>query len=1224
LALVGVAGVAAVSAQPVITDTGNTDDVPISDNNQSQETTGFQVDVSGGGEYTVAVAPPTGGSGERGDYSGAEVVSAAGGPNVSSTDVNAAPASGALGDADGAFNVTVAPGSTSFNITSAVVDNINTTGKDSGSGWSSPVQVVNSSGGSVTGSTSTFAFTEDFEISNLDAPQSGPHGSTVDVSATVTNNGSALNTQTIFYNTTDGDNEGGPVDNVVDSTTVTLAPGESTEFSTTFDTSTLNGASASAAVNYTAGVLTDGNSQTTALTVGTDSNGRFTVDVIAGDTLDGIQGTVVSLYDGDAFNTKSSPGTPVIQNETTNQDGRVQFSGLAVGADENNPETYVAVARDPDFESGTTDTNLFETRSTEGDGTITLDRLVDADDIDIDKTPSNPNVVPLEGSFVDNITVFTQDTPENGLGNNAPLGETPVDITIVDDNVGAVSGVNDGDLQVDGVDLTQAGTVTKQTNTDGSVEVELSLDVNPDDIDENVEFELNFDATSDGGSGVEQSQNITFQAEPPSGDGTISGTVDEIDQSIPVGITAQSNIEPGTNVSVHAVTGERAAENTVGGLGSPFITFGEGGEKVPVAPESITSSTSALNFDPNQNETVRVVAADVNTATDTIVDPTSVSPLDSRSDYLYTSNQLSLTQNTSTVGAGAGFDASENEGFSANDLSITVLDSSEDLQAPRDGYAVQFYNETTDSYETQVAFETQNDLSYQATKERFSDVRAQHTDVTNSQGDFELLNLFTNDESEKTYVVIAGDANSSLGFANARGYSIQPVNQNAAGDAQLEADLSVQEFTPDVVLSYDLDVSVRDENGDLVEIEEVPVDEDREVVVNVTATDQLTGNQFPVPSGQEIDLSLLDDAATQSRIDGNDPTSGSPNFGELLDETVVVNQQHPDGTEYASTTFEADPVNTGVANISASTQNDDGTVFETRDGSGAGTNDRGDQAQIEVFDTVEITGDVVNEDQQNIEGARVLLFDDDVSDPTSVESGDSEVIKEAVTGSDGSYAFVDVRTGEDYEIRAIALDANGNRVSNTRRIQNGDPVFNTPPGQDIVVQGASPNQPFIPADFEVSNLVPPTATVEQGELLNISADVENTGGLEGTQDIELLINGSTVATKQDVELDAGTSTNVEFEDVDTSSLQPGSYVHEVASEDDNVTGSLTVESSDGGNGGAPSNNPLFDESGEPMGELDVISVLTDWSDTGEINGEEVGELELIGYLTDWNEAQSGN
>jgi hypothetical protein len=83
-------------------------------------------------------------------------------------------------------------------------------------------------------------------------------------------------------------------------------------------------------------------------------------------------------------------------------------------------------------------------------------------------------------------------------------------------------------------------------------------------------------------------------------------------------------------------------------------------------------------------------------------------------------------------------------------------------------------------------------------------------------------------------------------------------------------------------------------------------------------------------------------------------------------------------------------------------------------------------------------------------------------------------------------------------------------------------------------------------------------------------------------------------------------------------------VHEVASEDDNVTGSLTVESSDGGNGGAPSNNPLFDESGEPMGELDVISVLTDWSDTGEINGEEVGELELIGYLTDWNEAQSGN
>ncbi|MCU4801393.1 right-handed parallel beta-helix repeat-containing protein [Halobacteria archaeon HArc-gm2] len=97
-----------------------------------------------------------------------------------------------------------------------------------------------------------------------------------------------------------------------------------------------------------------------------------------------------------------------------------------------------------------------------------------------------------------------------------------------------------------------------------------------------------------------------------------------------------------------------------------------------------------------------------------------------------------------------------------------------------------------------------------------------------------------------------------------------------------------------------------------------------------------------------------------------------------------------------------------------------------------------------------------------------------------------------------------------------------------------------------------------PASFSVSDLAPAEANVSQGEAINVSATVENVGGESATQAVELRIDGTTVAD-QELELDAGNSSNVTFEDVDTSGLAPGEYEHGVFTPADNATGTLTVE-----------------------------------------------------------------
>jgi hypothetical protein len=108
-------------------------------------------------------------------------------------------------------------------------------------------------------------------------------------------------------------------------------------------------------------------------------------------------------------------------------------------------------------------------------------------------------------------------------------------------------------------------------------------------------------------------------------------------------------------------------------------------------------------------------------------------------------------------------------------------------------------------------------------------------------------------------------------------------------------------------------------------------------------------------------------------------------------------------------------------------------------------------------------------------------------------------------------------------------------------------------------------QPPEAANFQVSNLQAP-GSATQGDTIDVSADVENTGGQTATKSVEFRVDtdadGSiadeSAVASQDVELAAGASTTVSFEDVGTGGLPVGTLTHGVATDDDSATAQITV------------------------------------------------------------------
>ncbi|MFT4945680.1 MAG: PGF-CTERM protein, partial [Halovenus sp.] len=99
-------------------------------------------------------------------------------------------------------------------------------------------------------------------------------------------------------------------------------------------------------------------------------------------------------------------------------------------------------------------------------------------------------------------------------------------------------------------------------------------------------------------------------------------------------------------------------------------------------------------------------------------------------------------------------------------------------------------------------------------------------------------------------------------------------------------------------------------------------------------------------------------------------------------------------------------------------------------------------------------------------------------------------------------------------------------------------------------------EPPAPAVFEIISVSPEEATATQGDTVTVSATVQNTGDQEATQTVNLDIDG--ITDSSDLTLGGGEAGSVSF-DVDTSGVDAGDYTHTVSTEDDEFSGSLTIE-----------------------------------------------------------------
>ncbi|OYR54891.1 hypothetical protein DJ73_03880 [Halorubrum sp. Ea1] len=217
-----------------------------------------------------------------------------------------------------------------------------------------------------------------------------------------------------------------------------------------------------------------------------------------------------------------------------------------------------------------------------------------------------------------------------------------------------------------------------------------------------------------------------------------------------------------------------------------------------------------------------------------------------------------------------------------------------------------------------------------------------------------------------------------------------------------------------------------------------------------------------------------------------------------------------------------------------------------------------------TFDNTNADGDVeiANSEEAAITGTTNVAPGTEVSVRVRSASGVSPGFiltdDDAEVSEDGSFeATIDTTEGEVGDDATVNFRVSGSSIAD----------------EDAVLV----EQTQEPATFEVSDLSPQEATASAGDSVTVSATIENTGGAEGTQSVALTLDGEELDS-QEVTLGAGNSTTVEFT-ADTSGLDAGDYEHGVATDDDEATGTLTIEA-DGGMDGDDGEDGTDGEDGE--------------------------------------------
>lgn len=306
------------------------------------------------------------------------------------------------------------------------------------------------------------------------------------------------------------------------------------------------------------------------------------------------------------------------------------------------------------------------------------------------------------------------------------------------------------------------------------------------------------------------------------------------------------------------------------------------------------------------------------------------------------------------------------------------------------------------------------------------------SDFLNSDGESFLVD--TSSEGGYEITGLAGDGTEFTLYAVENGFNSVPsdatdqsITTSVAAAEGLTTSADGRDVTQDLVMQpevqeYQIDVTAED--FDSQEFEKVArqpaasANSEVRIEVNSRAEGDSAAEFTPAPAGTEVELELFDTANPDAEI------------GSSLNETATVQN---DGLAFAEFTPAVQDDET--LNVSATVTNADGDEYVTNDDEGEFASDDelntdANQSQIQVFRTGELTGDVVDEDDQNVANASVeLLVRDDGTSGSFVAPSESSVSDQLpsavvgdntrVTGPGGSYAFINLPTeGIDYRVEA--------------------------------------------------------------------------------------------------------------------------------------------------------------------------------------------------------------
>lgn len=615
--------------------------------------------------------------------------------------------------------------------------------------------------------------------------------------------------------------------------------------------------------------------------------------------------------------------------------------------------------------------------------------------------------------------------------------------------------------------------------------------------------------------------------------------------------------------------------------------------------------------------------------------------------------------NSDDSAAGNGFQVLNDSSGSSSVVNATVL-----IVEPGN-YTIQDASGTspTDSdFTDRAVVEPSADLTLADAENRAANSDQNLVDTTDEDGDFRLTQLNTNGDNGRDYLVIVQKAGLSTEFDGTG--TVDPDSIASQGDIVLQP-----RDAPPVDAVNITNIGLAQTDGGEAEVfenqtddfaQEIPRDGTYDVIKVETFVDstEAAGNGT-------VTLEVLDDSNEEDNFDTLPNRVFNGEFSSTVDNGTFISTGEDNITIATG--------DDGVARVYLETDNSNVDLNEsdfndgtTRTGitatlSGTTDTDFTNKSFVGVteFTTGSISGLVTDENNQPLEGANLFVSgidtDEDGTDEFTIERNVNETsgeatfevtrqatgVSENVTGSELSDynfgAFSDVGAtkpvtlftedvSSSYTLSDVPADDDG--VALTISGVANDVLGTSVPGTVTTGSTGSANVQIdteLTPNFEVSNVAPDGASVEEGTDITVTAEIENTGSADGTQDIEFRLdtngNGTlesseTLATNDSFSVDAGETRTVTFADVSTDGLSNDTFTHGVFSDDSDATATLTVNAADDDQ----SDLSRFDADGNgQIGSGEVLDVITAYNEGGTIGGEEVSAPDVLDIITAYNE-----